>query len=105
MKRIFVSAVLSLNLMSSVALPVMAAPAYQVISRDVARLSTVDVQVGPGRATAIDFSQAHERITYVLLADPSRLVYAANASITSGQANTLFLRPHQQHHQSECSNP
>ena len=93
MKQIFVSAVLSLNLMSPVALPVMAAPAYQVISRDAAMQSAVEVQVGPGRSTAIDFSQAHERITYVLLADPSRLVYAANASIDSGQANTLFLRP------------
>lgn len=93
MKRIFVSAVLSLNLMSPVALPVMAAPAYRVISRDAAMQSAVEVQVGPGRATAIDFSQAHERITYVLLADPSRLVYAANALIDSGQANTLFLRP------------
>ncbi|MBW4475151.1 MAG: hypothetical protein KME45_32940 [Stenomitos rutilans HA7619-LM2] len=93
MKRIFVGAVLSFSLMSPITLSAMAAPAYRVISRDVARLSTVDVQVGPGRATAIDFSQAHEHITYVLLADPSRLVYAANASIDSGQANTLFLRP------------
>ncbi|MBW4578019.1 MAG: hypothetical protein KME42_00400 [Tildeniella nuda ZEHNDER 1965/U140] len=28
-----------------------------------------------------------------MLADPSRLVYGANASIPSRQANTLFLRP------------
>jgi hypothetical protein len=71
----------------------MAVPAYQVISREAAMQSAVEVQAEPGRSTAIDFSQAHERITYVLLADPSRLVYAANAPIASRQANTLFLRP------------
>lgn len=74
-------------------LPVMAASTDRVISRDLAFQSAVDVQVGPGRATAIDFSQTHERITYVLLADPSRVVYSANAPIDSGQATTLFLRP------------
>ncbi|MBW4582678.1 MAG: hypothetical protein KME42_24165 [Tildeniella nuda ZEHNDER 1965/U140] len=52
MKRIFVSAVLSLNLMSPVALPVMAVPTYQVISRDAAMQSAVEVQAEPGRSTA-----------------------------------------------------
>ena len=75
MKRIFVGAVLGLSLMSLIPLPAMAASAYRVINRDAAMQSAVEVQVGPGRSTAIDFSQAHERITYVLLADPSRLVY------------------------------
>lgn len=53
----------------------MAVSAYRVISRDRAVQSEIDMQVGLGRATAIDFSQTNERITYVLLAEPSHLVY------------------------------
>ncbi len=93
MRRAFASIVLSVTLMSPMTLPAMATSAYRVISRDRAVQSEIDIQVGSGRATAIDFSQTNERITYVLLADPSRLVYSANAPIESGQANTLFLRP------------
>jgi len=93
MQRVFLSAVLGVALLSSITLPAMATPAYRTVSRDIATQNTVDVQVGQGRSTAIDFSQANEHITYVLLADPSRVVYTANAPIESGQASTLFLRP------------
>jgi hypothetical protein len=37
-------------------------PAYQVIGRDVAAQSAVEVQVAPGRTTTIDFSQTDEAI-------------------------------------------
>ena len=67
-------------------------PAYQAIGREAAAQNVVDVQVAPGRSTPIDFSQTDETITYVLLADPSRVVYTTNAELKSGQAQTLFLR-------------
>jgi hypothetical protein len=67
-------------------------PVYQAIARDVAAQSAVNVQVAPGRTSTIDFSQTDEVMTYVLLADPSRLVYTTNAELESGQAKTLFLR-------------
>jgi hypothetical protein len=53
---------------------------------------TVIVKVWPGRATAIDFTPVNQRLTSVVLADPSRLVYNADAPIESGQATTLFLK-------------
>lgn len=93
MQRVLLSAVLGVVLLSPMALPAMATPAYRTIDRDTAIQNEVDVQVGQGRSTAIDFSQTNEHITYVLLADPSRVVYTANAPIESGQASTLFLRP------------
>lgn len=52
----------------------------------------ITVKVWSGRATAIDFSSTKQRITSVVLADPSRLVYNADAPIESGQATTLFLK-------------
>lgn len=67
-------------------------PAYQTIGRDVAARGAVEVQVAPGRATTIDFSQTDEIINYVLIADPSRVVYTTSAELGSGQAKTLFLR-------------
>ena len=66
--------------------------AYQAIGREAAAQSAVDVQVAPGRSTPIDFSQTDETIIYVMLADPSRVVYTTNAELKSGQARTLFLR-------------
>jgi hypothetical protein len=66
--------------------------AYQIIGRDVAARSAIEIQVAPGRATTIDFNQTDEVITYVLLADPSRVVYTTNADLESGQAKTLLLR-------------
>lgn len=50
------------------------------------------VKVWAGRATAIDFSAVNQRITSVVLGDPSRLVYTADVPIESGQASTLFLK-------------
>jgi hypothetical protein len=73
-------------------LPPHQTPAYQLIGRDVAAQSAVEVQVAPGRTTTIDFSQTDEAINYVLIADPSRVVYKTNAELESGQAKTLFLR-------------
>lgn len=66
--------------------------AYQVVDRTRATTSTVQVQVAPGRATPISFSQTDETITYILLADASRLVYSTDAELETGQAKTVFLR-------------
>lgn len=63
---------------------------YQIIDRQTANSGTIDVQVIPGRATSIDFSQTDEIITYVLLADPSQVVYTPSAAI--GKAKSLYLR-------------
>lgn len=53
---------------------------------------TTLVKVWAGRTTAIDFSPMNQKITSVVLADPSRIVYTADVPIQSGQASTLFLR-------------
>ncbi|MTJ49113.1 hypothetical protein FJR05_15150, partial [Dolichospermum sp. UHCC 0259] len=50
-------------------------PAYRFIDRDIAAKTRIQVQVTPGLATPISFSQTNETILYILLADPSRLVY------------------------------
>jgi len=66
--------------------------AYQVVDRNRATTSAVQVQVAPGRATSINFSQTDETITYILLADASRLVYSTDAELETGRAKTVFLR-------------
>jgi hypothetical protein len=53
---------------------------------------TITVKVWAGRATAIDFSSMTQKITSVVLADPSRIVYTSDVPIQSNQASTLFLR-------------
>ncbi|MBW4582040.1 MAG: hypothetical protein KME42_20950 [Tildeniella nuda ZEHNDER 1965/U140] len=66
--------------------------AYQVIDRNRATTSAVQVQVAPGRATSISFSQTDETIAYILLADASRVVYSTDAELETGRAKTIFLR-------------
>ncbi|MEG4584626.1 hypothetical protein QUA54_05145 [Microcoleus sp. MOSTC5] len=66
---------------------------YQTVGRDIAANSAVDVEVYPGRATAIDFSSTDEALAYVLIADPSKVVFSTDAQLASGQAKTVFLRP------------
>lgn len=74
-------------------LPVQAqTSAYQVVDRNRATTSAVQVQVAPGRATSISFSQTDETITYILLADASRVVYSTDAELETGRAKTVFLR-------------
>ena len=83
------------------ALSVMLLQPIGVIAQEMIRVSptattnqqqTMTVKVWAGRATAIDFSAVHQRITSVVLGDPSRLVYTADAPIESGQASTRFLK-------------
>lgn len=88
----FVGASLLIALVSPV-LPVQAqTSAYQVVDRNRATTSAVQVQVAPGRATPISFSQTDETITYILLADASRVVYSTDAELETGRAKTIFLR-------------
>jgi hypothetical protein len=79
--------------LASPVLPVQAqTSAYQVVDRNRATTNAVQVQVAPGRATSISFSQTDETITYILLADASRLVYSTDAELETGRAKTVFLR-------------
>lgn len=87
-----VGALLLIALVSPV-LPAQAqTSAYQVVDRNRATTNAVQVQVAPGRATSISFSQTDETITYILLADASRLVYSTDAELETEQAKTIFLR-------------
>ena len=87
-----VSTALWIGLTSS-RLPVQAqTSAYQVVDRTRATTSAVQVQVAPGRATSISFSQTDETIAYILLADASRVVYSTDAELETGRAKTVFLR-------------
>jgi hypothetical protein len=87
-----VSTALLIGLVSPV-LPVQAqTSAYQIVDRNRATTSAVQVQVAPGRATSISFSQTDETIAYILLADASRVVYSTDAELETGRAKTIFLR-------------
>lgn len=66
---------------------------YQTVGRDIAVNSAIDILVYPGRASAIDFSSTDEVLTYVLIADPSKVVFTTDAQLASGRAKTVFLRP------------
>lgn len=66
--------------------------AYQVVDRTRATTSAVQVQVAPGRATSISFSQTDETIAYILLADASQVVYSTDAELETRRAKTIFLR-------------
>lgn len=67
-------------------------PAYRLIEKDTAASNRIQVQVTPGRATPISFTQTDEAIAYILVADPSRLVYTTDTDLKSGRATTIFLR-------------
>jgi hypothetical protein len=87
-----VSTALLIGLVSP-GLPVQAqTSAYQVVDRNRATTSAVQVQVAPGRATSISFSQTDETIAYILLADSSRVVYSTDTELETGRAKTIFLR-------------
>ncbi|WP_292849856.1 hypothetical protein [Nostoc sp. NMS8] len=84
------------TLLLSVTAPVVQAqaqtPAYRLIERDMAANNRIQVQITPGRATPISFTQTDEAIAYILVADPSRLVYTTDTDLKSGRATTIFLR-------------
>lgn len=95
MRHFYLLATLALSLSTATftqptAAQVATSSPYQIIDRQTANNGTIDVQVIPGRATSIDFSQTDEVITYILLADPSRIVYTPSAAI--GKAKSLYLR-------------
>lgn len=84
------------TLLLSVTAPVVQAqaqtPAYRLIERDMAANNRIQVQITPGRATPISFTQTDEAIAYILVADPSRLVYTTDTDLKNGRATTIFLR-------------
>jgi hypothetical protein len=75
--------------------PSYAQPAILTVSTKQARginSPAIDLKVGNGRATAIDFSGVNERITQIFLADLSNFTYSTDTSLENGQSTTLFLR-------------
>jgi hypothetical protein len=52
----------------------------------------IEIKVGTGRGTAIDFSEVNERITQIFLADPSNFTYSTDTPLENGLSTTLFLR-------------
>lgn len=50
------------------------------------------VRVWPGRSATLDFSRTGEVITYLLLGDPSRIVYTTDAPLPTKQAKAVFLK-------------
>jgi hypothetical protein len=75
--------------------PLYAQPAILTVSTSQARGTNsraIEVKVGNGRATAIDFSSLNERITQVFLSDPSNFTYSTDTPLENGQSTTLFIR-------------
>jgi hypothetical protein len=56
------------------------------------RTPKLTLKVWAGRITAIDFSLLNQRITSIVLADPSRLVYNTDVLLEQGSASTIYLR-------------
>lgn len=96
MKKFATLSIVISTLLLGVTAPVIQAqaqtPAYRLIERDMAASNRIQVQVTPGRATPISFNQTDEAIAYILVADPSRLVYTTDTDLKSGRATTIFLR-------------
>lgn len=96
MKQFATLIIVTSTLLLGVTIPVIHAqaqtPAYRLIERDMAANNRIQVQVTPGRATPISFTQTDEAIAYILVADPSRLVYTTDTDLKSGSATTIFLR-------------
>lgn len=97
MKQFATLVIASTTILFGVTIPIVQAqaqtPAYRLIERDMAANNRIQVQITPGRATPISFTQTDEAIAYILVADPSRLVYTTDTDLKSGRATTIFLRP------------
>lgn len=96
MKQFATLSIVISTLLLGVTAPVVQAqaqtPAYRLIERDMALSNRIQVEITPGRATPISFTQTNEAIAYILLADPSRLVYTTDTDLKSGRATTIFLK-------------
>lgn len=96
MKLFATLVITSTTILFGVTIPVVQAQAqtsaYRLIERDMAASNRIQVQITPGRATPISFTQTDEAIAYILVADPSRLVYTTDTDLKSGRATTIFLR-------------
>ncbi|AVH68412.1 hypothetical protein [Nostoc sp. 'Peltigera membranacea cyanobiont' N6] len=97
MKQFATLVIASTTILFGVTIPFVQAqaqtPTYRLIERDMAANNRIQVQITPGRATPISFTQTDEAIAYILVADPSRLVYTTDTDLKSGRATTIFLRP------------
>lgn len=67
--------------------------ALRIVQRDTATNSTTNLQVWPGRASVIDFTQTSEVVTYIRLADPSKVVFNTDAELKTNQARMIFVQP------------
>lgn len=67
--------------------------ALRIVQRDTATNTTTNLQVWPGRASVIDFTQTGEVVTYIRLADPSKVVFNTDAELKTNQARMIFVQP------------
>lgn len=67
--------------------------ALRIVGRDAAINTTTNLQVWPGRASVIDFTQTGEVVTYIRLADPSKVVFNTDAELKTNQARMIFVQP------------
>lgn len=68
-------------------------PALRIVGRDVATNTATNLQVWPGRASVIDFTQTDEVIAYIRLADPSKAVFNTDAELKTNLARMIFVQP------------
>lgn len=67
--------------------------ALRIVQRDAATNTTTNLQVWAGRASVIDFTQTGEVVTYIRLADPSKVVFNTDAELKTNQARMIFVQP------------
>ncbi len=66
-------------------------PAIQQIEQSEAATQRIQVNVGPGRITALTW-RTDEVIQALFIGDASRVTYITNAPVEAGHAKTVFLR-------------
>ncbi|MFB2880654.1 hypothetical protein [Floridanema aerugineum] len=66
--------------------------ALRIVERNAAINTTTNLQVWRGRASVIDFTQTGEVVTYIRLADPSKVVLNTDAELKTNQARMIFVQ-------------
>jgi hypothetical protein len=86
-------ALVSLTFLDAVKVGQAQTSALRIVERNTAINTTTNLQVWRGRASVIDFTQTGEVVTYIRLADPSKVVLNTDAELKSNQARMIFVQP------------
>ncbi|MFB2895096.1 hypothetical protein ACE1CI_19490 [Aerosakkonemataceae cyanobacterium BLCC-F50] len=86
-------ALVSLTFLGAVKVGQAQTSALRIVERNAAINTTTNLQVWRGRASVIDFTQTGEVVTYIRLADPSKVVLNTDAQLKSNQARMIFVQP------------